>query len=183
MTSEDCRRAVGARPLYFPSDAALAMPSRCRSSISERSNSATAPSIVIDELAGRRPRIDLLASHGEDHQADLALREVIHDGEQIAHRSSQAVRLCRHQHVAIADEPQRLIELWPFTSRAGLFGKGSHLRCGDACTSPTGDLGCRPSALARRRAAIERSLLVKQERRDDLILAPGASPTLKAAAV
>jgi hypothetical protein len=36
--------SCGARPLYFPADFALAIPSRCRSSMTPRSNSAIAPS-------------------------------------------------------------------------------------------------------------------------------------------
>jgi hypothetical protein len=43
-------RAVGFRPLYFPSSIAFATPSRCRSSGNPRSNSAMAPSIVIISL-------------------------------------------------------------------------------------------------------------------------------------
>ena len=43
MTSADCFRAVGCRPRYFPSALALAIPSRCRSSINSRSNSAIDP--------------------------------------------------------------------------------------------------------------------------------------------
>ena len=45
-TSAALRCAVGARPLYLPSAAALAMPSRWRSNIKSRSNAAMAPSMV-----------------------------------------------------------------------------------------------------------------------------------------
>ena len=45
-TSLALARAVGARPLYFPSAAALAMPSLRRSNIRSRSNVAIAPSMV-----------------------------------------------------------------------------------------------------------------------------------------
>src|SRR5215211_5727829 len=43
LISSALARAVGLRPLYLPSAFALAMPSRCRSSIISRSNSATPP--------------------------------------------------------------------------------------------------------------------------------------------
>ena len=46
---------VGARPLYFRSALALAIPSRCRSSIISRSNVATAPIIVNKSLPVAEP--------------------------------------------------------------------------------------------------------------------------------
>src|SRR5215471_19049597 len=104
-------RAVGLRPLYFPSAFALAMPSRWRSSMISRSNCA----IAANMFSMSRPvalRVSTASpSEVEDAERDAFRLQRIHQLGEVARAAGEAVELGYDQRVALAGVIERRLQL------------------------------------------------------------------------
>ncbi len=63
---------------------------------------------MLKGFAGRVAGVQPLAAHGQDRQADAALRQVGFDGQPFGRTARQPVRLGDGQHVAVAQEGEAL---------------------------------------------------------------------------
>jgi hypothetical protein len=115
----DLRRADADRALLvFESAFALAMPSRCRSSMISRSQVATPARIVSKSLLVELRVSSRLPPHRQDYEADAALRRIRLDGHQLGRTARQPVRLRGSEHVAFGQDMEPLAG-WPMTPRRG----------------------------------------------------------------
>ncbi len=89
--------------MYFPSAAALAMPSLWRSNIRSRSNVAT-PQHGQHQLAGRASGVDALPAHRKHDQGNAPLFHLLDNVQQVAGGPGEPVGLGHHQHVTLAHE-------------------------------------------------------------------------------
>src|SRR5262249_47191494 len=99
--SADCRRAVATRPLYLPTALAFATPSRCRSSMISRSNSAKEPIRFSMSFPVGVAVSSCIARIRSSTPFTLSL-EVIEN--EIGHGACQSVELGNDQDIALATE-------------------------------------------------------------------------------
>src|SRR6476661_7236867 len=88
FTSPALANAVGLRPTYRPSLFAFAMPSRCRSNIIVRSNSATLPSTLSMSLPVGVPVSRFMART----QRSAGITDRVHEFQQVAHGPCEAIK-------------------------------------------------------------------------------------------
>ena len=93
ITSAALARAVGCRPLYFPSCFALATPFPLTLQQKSALEFGNGRQHGDHQLAGRAPRVDPLTAHAEHDQTDATAIKVVHDTQQVGGAPGKAIRL------------------------------------------------------------------------------------------
>lgn len=115
------RRAVGARPLYLPATLAAAIPSAWRSSIKDRSNSATAP-ITLSMSLPCGVAVSMFRLKMRSATRPL---QSLNRVEQMRKRPGQAVDLGDDEYVTLTHVVEGAVQLEALLDRYGadLFGE------------------------------------------------------------